>query len=311
MIAREKTLYIFLSDKCNFFCDHCSFNSGPKADRYMISDREIKKICQYVNTDSSISEIFFTGGEPTLQISKIQEIQDGIYREIKYAIITNGWFGGSKVDYIFDSITLDRIIISYDKFHARFISSYEINLVIEEALSRDIAVTINSAIDKLNDLIVIKDLRRIKVKPSIGLVNPSGRAINIEKKDICQKNNSAVLQEVCPGFDRYNKLKSLTYFPGKGLTFCCGPLLTNGLLNDSDLYSQIPGDFSESELFKKIEIGSFQKQLEHLKLRIENMPFRTCCELCATIYGKEANTSIPPSLDFITRKSSSYFFCYK
>lgn len=88
---RLKSLYIFLTRKCNMACEFCSMNSGPAIDtRKEASLEDTLQFLKKLN-HISISRIIISGGEPLLS-DKLDDVIDYIHENSKSKIIlqTNG-----------------------------------------------------------------------------------------------------------------------------------------------------------------------------------------------------------------------------
>lgn len=124
-----RTLAIMLTNKCNFFCDHCSVCSGPDKND-VLSDEVIKKAIDQAYFIPSIRVVSFTGGEVTLYSEKLKmAISYAHEKGFITRIVTNAWWANSlekSKEYCNELVFygLDEINISYDDFHEEYLEQF-------------------------------------------------------------------------------------------------------------------------------------------------------------------------------------------
>lgn len=135
-----RTLAIMITNKCNFYCDHCSVCAGPDVND-TLSDELIKKAIDQAYYIPSIRVVAFTGGEVTLYPEKLKmAIAYAHSKGFITRIVTNAWWANTQetaqkwcIELV--NCGLDEINISYDDFHAEYLEKFggeeNINLCIE------------------------------------------------------------------------------------------------------------------------------------------------------------------------------------
>ena len=115
---------VMLTRRCNMSCAHCSVESGPKI-RAEPSDAELIATVNSV-ADAGLRAIQFTGGEPMIREKILLEmLRLAKKRGLACTISSNGFWGKNpatawrKVRTL-KRAGLDRITISYDRYHAEF-----------------------------------------------------------------------------------------------------------------------------------------------------------------------------------------------
>lgn len=124
-----RTLAMMLTNKCNFYCDHCSVCAGPDVND-TLSDELIRKAIDHTYYIPSIRVVSFTGGEVTLYPEKLKmAIAYAHEKGFITRIVTNAWWANSlenarKWCAEFVKCGLDEINISYDDFHAEYLQLF-------------------------------------------------------------------------------------------------------------------------------------------------------------------------------------------
>ncbi|MCL2591900.1 MAG: radical SAM protein [Defluviitaleaceae bacterium] len=80
---------INITNKCNLFCNHCSFNSSYKDDSELPFEM-VRKIIDWAH-DNSVQDIHITGGEPTLHKNFDEIIAYAVSHFEDTRLITNGY----------------------------------------------------------------------------------------------------------------------------------------------------------------------------------------------------------------------------
>lgn len=303
MTAKE--LYVLISDKCNFACAHCLNSSGPNAERWMLSDKDIGEIANEVNTDISINCIHFSGGEPTLFLNQIAQLQSRVTREIKYSITTNGsfWENPEKVT---SKIKIDDVVLSFDRFRAPFIRKEQIVELASWLNARGYHVTINYLVTKVEDLLSIADFEIEGVKVLINGAIKSGRFSSNKGEDNYKDSNWT--NRTCPSVSTSIDLRGaekINFLPQHGYTPCCGPLVFDQLADKSFTATSSIENYQQNLLRKVLAGENFEKQFSHIGIRVDNSIFNSACEACVALYG--ANGELP-SLYEISKKNTQLKF---
>jgi len=275
-------LYLFISDACNFKCEHCIASSDSTSKRFVLTQEEMNKVIREVNENENISQVHFSGGEASLHEESMILFQNSVSRPIKYSITTNGSFY-KRAKSFFTKIHLDEICLSYDKYHAPFISKEALKEVISEALLLNIRIVLRYTYEKLEELAEAKELlfdERIIFSP--GTVLLGGRQKEFDGRAI----GNHPLKSECPSLDRKNtEGEREIYMPNRGYTPCCGQLAFDEQASDNFLYSN---KIRDSKLLHELNKGPFEEQLKKAKLVYDHMDFKNPCEICSFLYkGRE------------------------
>lgn len=103
----EIALYVVLTRKCNVNCKFCEYHNG-------ISEIDVQKFEDTLNwllSFCNITTVHFTGGEPTLEISKLKQLCK-IIKQQNRLISTSVNTNGTRLKELEDIIELDNIALS-------------------------------------------------------------------------------------------------------------------------------------------------------------------------------------------------------
>lgn len=220
-----RTLAVMLTNKCNFFCDHCSVCAGPDVND-VLSDELIQKAIDQAYFIPSIKIVAFTGGEVTLYPEKLK-------RAIAYAhsrgfitrIVTNAWWASTKEKanaYCQElaDCGLDEINISYDDFHAEYLERFggEQNVIyaIQASQKAKLSLLIGIVLSPQNNINGNYIQRHIeqKIEYFEGKVAPFGRAREKLPEEYFSTDDKV---EDCDEAGA-----SLVILPTGEVAFCCG-----------------------------------------------------------------------------------------
>ncbi len=306
-IDRQFEIYIVLSDRCNFSCKNCLNSSGPKSKRYRLSDQEANDLIALINTNFDIKSVHFSGGEPTLELDQIENFQKAITRSVRYGLTTNGWFG-KKAEKVLDRIKLDELVVSYDSFHAPFITTDVIRILVTAAIDRKIATTVNFVYETIADLAKASEVMvpGCKLKPSV-LVQ-SGR--QTAPNDLGGLVDNQAASGTCPSLDlKLSPLEKLVYIPGRGFSPCCGPLAFDEKADRELVFSKIDNNLESNVLRKKLLTGTFADQFKQAGL--SGGTFQNRCDACAILYGVHIESGIPAKIDLLSQPKYPAYFAAK
>lgn len=288
-------LYLFLTDQCNFNCAHCITSSTPSSSKVKLSENEIIIITSLINSDSNIDTVHFSGGEPTLELEKILTIQALIKRKIRYSITTNGSFILQRTSSdFFDKILIHEIFLSFDKYHAKYISTNSLIPFIKEATKRDIPVQIRFTYEDLKEIAIAQPLLispLVKLLP--GTVMQGGRFTKSSRPSIANDP----MNNTCPSMNfGISGRKRWIFYPNKGFSICCGPLTFD---HSSNTFSDSPHENDFSRLF---ENTNFAKIFKSYNLQIpEQSTYPTTCDACVSLFGSIDHTKAPPMVKIISQ----------
>src|SRR5688572_5832306 len=113
-----------LTRRCNMSCSHCSVESGPKV-RGEPTDAELIATVHAV-ADAGLRAIQLTGGEPMIREKLVLELlRIARARGLVTTLSSNGYWGRNRANAwrkvaALKRAGLDRLTISYDRYHAEF-----------------------------------------------------------------------------------------------------------------------------------------------------------------------------------------------
>jgi RimJ/RimL family protein N-acetyltransferase len=301
-------LYILLSDRCNFSCAHCLNHSGPQAKRWSPTEDSLLALADEINHSPKVSLLHFSGGEPTLHLPEIQRLLSQVHREIPVVLTTNGWFATRTVHYL-DEIPLKGVELSFDRFHAPFISLEKLIPLIHHLKKRGIEVSFNFVFDTLPELADLAVIRGLGVPVRTSRLIQSGRGTP-DPSWI----DSRATQQTCPSLNPQNRhvshLEKVIYLSGKGFTPCCGPLVFDELVPETQAFSSTLDKYSNNALRKALQQGTFAEQASFLGLDLTKVNFQTPCQVCALLHGAAA-PGLPSTAQIIQRDQSTIYFPFK
>jgi MoaA/NifB/PqqE/SkfB family radical SAM enzyme len=148
------SITILYSYKCNFQCKHCSVNAGPQYGE-ILPISYIEKTIKEASETASIQVVVATGGEPTLFPNHLEFlIRAASDLGLVTRLVTNAWWARTQERARasvrkWASLGLEELNVSYDDFHAEFLSMYggennvlnAVKAALEEGLRVAIAVT--------------------------------------------------------------------------------------------------------------------------------------------------------------------------
>lgn len=217
-LKRKLDLGITVGTVCNIRCRHCLVDDNLGSRR--ITKSEIGRLVSEINTYKP-RELIFTGGEPTLFTREINSILAAIDKpdRIRTSIITNGNFASTPaaaVKTLKSFKTLNSVQMSYDKFHAEFVSEACIRNLLAACRKLNLSFGLVCAIETPLDLIFLNKLKLAGVPVTTQKILPIGRAKKSALSYSYPAFDAKVLRKKCPNIGR------LVYNCGSGFTTCCG-----------------------------------------------------------------------------------------
>ncbi|MFH1727941.1 MAG: radical SAM protein [Pseudomonadota bacterium] len=284
----NKKLGVFVTPNCNIQCAHCMCTDVQFPGLAKSETQNVINILKDLNADT----VHLTGGEPTLNLSTIHCLVKSILRElpnINFEITTNAWFSNS-----FDSCykvignipNLKKVIVSYDKYHARFINIDNVKNLVLYCNDKDINISLISTIASPEDLADnYKYEKEFDVEFEFQRTLPIG---NAKKNHLDYKYysfESEVLNKKCP------RLSYLVYLPSYGVTHCCSSLLHCGFssMNNRIIKKNVK-QYIKSRFFNLLNRYNFNELIAMLGIRPNELSAdcSSICQLCLNI--------IPPLL---------------
>lgn len=283
MIYKPDTLCIIYTYKCNIECKHCCFSCSSLRNEKINFD-SIISILNEAKKIASIKNISFSGGEVFLFWDEILELIKVCKRNsFNVSCTTNGSWGRDYEDAKnklrnLKRNGLDKLIISYDKFHSEFVKADVIRNIIRLCNIMNIEVEINSVItNNINeDLGLGEDILEIPVRKIKCM--PLGRAKNLDETLFYKKNNIY-------NFRCASLTKQITIYPDGNIFPCCSMNCTyNKKFLLGNIYNNSLNDcISNMELnenIKNIYKYGLEKYMSDEKLNSD------ICDVCIRIKSK-------------------------
>lgn len=155
-------LYIKVTDMCNGRCSVCSNHGNEKVSN--IDYEKLKYVIEYLDSKNLINRIGITGGEPFLNVDKLNKVLNTIFEAKKDALVTINTNGFR----IKDALSLDNVKDLYGIHISRHHYDDEINnqfFGIQTASKEDIQYVMEKAINKklirLNCLLMKKYINNL------------------------------------------------------------------------------------------------------------------------------------------------------
>ena len=147
----KKTIIIIPTYYCNFSCSHCGIRRSSK--KLYISLSNVEKLFRIIKSQK-ISSIWLTGGgEPSIDFEKMIKIIRLASKHGSHSqLVTNASFvlkgGGYKNIKILKDAGLERLDLSIDDYHLKFISYSSIIKTIKSALRLNLTIQIKMTTTK-------------------------------------------------------------------------------------------------------------------------------------------------------------------
>jgi MoaA/NifB/PqqE/SkfB family radical SAM enzyme len=289
-IMLTKAICLIVTDKCNAKCDICYFKCAPER-RNVIDEQFMLDVIGQAAEISGVEYIGFSGGEPFL----FQDIlKAGIScargKNLKTSIATNGFWGKwpeERIANLLRELRPDRISISTDYYHSRFISYEALAKAIK--IPRSMGIQVDMCIGETKEgMPADKHFQNMgDYKYSIDCtLYPFfrlGRA-----KDIAE---DAFYRHVDPAGARC-KRDGLVSVRFDGEVFpCCNPFVFETPLSIGNLkrrnLAEILEDEYANELFTVLSVEGFAPLIEVAGRECESSFSRLCtseCEVCNALF---------------------------
>lgn len=129
MNALLDSLVLTLTERCNFGCAHCYGDYGHEGPDMLLNHA---LNCIELASRHNAKAVFLTGGEPTLYPGLVSCIDKAVSLGMHTIVASNGGF---KLDRLADMkhAGLQEVHISYDKYHASYITADRVKSVIDRA----------------------------------------------------------------------------------------------------------------------------------------------------------------------------------
>ena len=278
---------VFL-DRCNFRCAHCSVTEDP---RIKISPREVTLLVKTLRR-YKFSSLLFVGGEPTLYIEIANSImrKAGDLSKTSVRMTTNGHFARSR-DKAIKTLSafhkLDKVQLSYDKFHAEFLPFGNIKNLFDACKVLGKKFNVIAAIENPMEVLLVEKLRKSgRFSVVVQKVIPVGKAKINGIQHPFPSLDKKVLQKSCPARDK------IMYFCGYGFSSCCMARGFSSRYEDM-IHPSIEAHL-KSRFYKTAFLSTFGRFARELGVRIEDLKpeHSMLCNLCEYLFSRAQEKGI-------------------
>lgn len=205
---------------CNLTCDHCITDSSPHAR----GDLEWSRIEGAIRSAAPyVDGVCVTGGEPLLRReTTMRVIRLTRALGLGSSIVTNGYWArdGSEAARVFSELEdagLDRLAVSFDRFHDRLVSSSSLNTLLATGADTSIEIQLQYCGDRQDDAyrIALEAATRHGIALKTAEVLPFGRGRRLARAT--RVNVNAISRDPCGVVVRP------VFTPEGELFTCCGP----------------------------------------------------------------------------------------
>lgn len=285
--------------KCDFCC-HIKENVGPGR---LTPENTTPLVIEYAK-NKHVTRFAFTGGDPFVYIKEIIRIMsEARVQKVwqPFHIVSSGYWAKSK-EHTFallselHSIGMDRLYISYDYEHAKWVPPEQVYRIEDACIAIGIHFSVYGVFWNLGE--TVKDLLPNIKTDSIesSLVAPIGRALESTKM---LPSTDPETNYSCGKPQDYD----ITIYPNGETYPCCSGgfnkkaklLLGNSFTNSAD--EIIKACFANFivVIAKEIGFNKLVKKMRDLRLNMTHIPefdsIRTVCEFCSIINSNDAAKS--------------------
>ena len=287
------TLGLSLTHTCPFSCAHCIVNCGPAVEDEMSTAEAF----HYIGSlDKEIGHISFTGGEPFLNLPRLEKVIKEAKR-LGYAVsvMTCGFWAGTpkrthRILQRLQDLGLDMMGVSLDRFHLEFVGEDRCVNICQACASLNLPVSVRVLIPPEDHYgqHVREMLRDTKALIYVNHFVRCGRARSLPVHFF--RTSKKPFAHVC------ETIKAVNVSPGGNVYACCGPMQdmhpTNPLVLGNALTDKLSDILRKglSNPFMKVintrgPVGLFQDlQEQGYANLVKNRRFYTdACQLCLDI----------------------------
>lgn len=274
-------LQIMMGLNCNFTCGHCLNDSGPGIRHADFSAKDAASVIEAIRLHPQISAIGFSGGEPLLYLEKIQSLLNSIHQvrsldTLTVSLTSNGALINRFAERI-SQMKIDQVVLSYDRYHSAFMSPQEFAnaVILSKRLFKRVEINLVGGVE--TDLELVREVAlKEDIKVHISQPLRSGRY----KPETKLVSETFYKQLSCPNLSgKQSEYFKVSYFPGKGFSLCCGPLIFDAHTAEDILAFGALNDVLESNMLKVLH-------------RTREVPIKTNesldCNACTNIFKKPA-----------------------
>ena len=141
-------LSIYLTNRCNLRCRHCSTGSSPSETSFLNLDGDTMSRLRQGIDEAGIKGIHVSGGEPFLRREDLRKLAAlALEKGVLMAINSNGFWGNSleRATSLLGSMPgITELILSTDAYHAEYLSPGKLIVAAQAALACDLLVSVVS-----------------------------------------------------------------------------------------------------------------------------------------------------------------------
>lgn len=152
---RLRNLALIPSWTCDIACHHCVFESSP-AVKGRLSAKVAVEIVRETVSATNVEAVTVSGGEPFLDIDLLEKVRQTAHSEnLKFRVVTNASFARTVAEAevkLRQIAPLDTLGISWDTFHAQFLSAAHVSNAIRACRKLGIRVQLTCVVSAANSL---------------------------------------------------------------------------------------------------------------------------------------------------------------
>lgn len=256
---KRKTFGFIYTFTCPAACRHCCFACSP-ARTEKIDPVLVEQIISSPYFIQEFQTVFFSGGEVFLYFDEITRLMEKAKGHYQIQCATNGFWGDDPVraETMIRKLKkcgLTRLIVSYDEFHADFISATSIQTILK--LCKKYLVAIEVQIAACQSSWRLADTANVLLKSitEISVSEASVLLVGAAKENLCEKDliyEYRTIGERCLGSD------AITIFPDGSVYSCCSPVsystphLRQGVLRTGMGDAQMQQVIENDSLFRSL-----------------------------------------------------------
>lgn len=305
-------LGIMMHRKCNARCKICSVSCSPTAKEKLDIERIKKMITSCKGT--TIVNVAFTGGEPFLEYNDLCDLVSHTAKEdLSPSVVTNGFWAESYDKALemlarLKELGLERINVSFDKYHEEYVSIDNINNIILACDNLDLPYVVSAAKikgEKIGDLIDKFDERIISLKLMINPCQPVGNAKeNFDESDFIKPIENSNLK--CP----YGGIITV-HFDGRIFPCCAHQVfdsrLSIGSYKDMDIPEVLRRVKNNGLLYvlRNYGLNPFKEFIDQTVYADENY-ISSPCEVCSELFSGEIKSKLSIVKEILTEHNIQY-----
>lgn len=258
---KPQSVGINYAGACNARCQHCCVSSAPKNNK-RLHDGEIQAVIDDLMAHSDVYEVGFTGGEPLLHRERILKLIAKVTQAGKQATLTTNGFwavtpaSAAEVIRDLESVNLSHLTLSWDGFHAPYVSAQRMRNALNAAKCSQIPTILNMCVSReMDGFDLLEQLgdATLGIKVTRFPVVPCGAGKSIPQEALIQSPVES-MDLHCPGFEIIYHHDGLVY-P------CCSPPIF-----DTDMTLGRVGEQSHEVFVRRVERNALLAAIQQLGL---------------------------------------------